>query len=781
MFELFFKYSRATFDRGELLFASGWPLWLLVALSVLGAAGVAAGLLRSRQDLHPVKIAVLGLLQTLVWTGLLIMLWQPALLTQTLKPQENSVAVLLDTSASMSYGEAGRSRLQDAILSLNDGALPALQASFNVDLYAFADSSVALESLQAVPAPGPTTRIGDAILSLLRGSNAGALAAIVLVSDGADNSNELGAAQIAEIASFGVPVHTLGVGREAIPEDIELEDVILPPQGTPGSTISAQVSIRHARAALVQLKVYDGDAILASEAVQLPEQGGVTTRWIDLDVGATGVSDLRFTVDALGGETDVVNNTQLRPMEVPQRRRNVLYLEGEPRWEYKFIRRAIDEDGPLRVASLLRTTPNKFYRQGIESPDELGDGFPSDEESLFAYDAIIIGSFEAAALTEEQQTMLAEFVSRRGGSLLMLGGRRGLADGGWGATPLADALPAGLPLAEAASFIRYPAKAKLTEAGARSLLTRFDPDDKVNEALWDELPELADFQYIQAQSLKPAAETLLEADIQGALWPLLVHQRYGLGHSYIFATGGSWRWQMQLPHEDMRHETFWRQLLQALTATAPERVMLSSEQVFYGDERTVKLRADVRDKDYRPKDNATVNVTVEKVGEPSRTLPMTPVPGTRGRYELDFDAEQTGVYRFEATATVEAPDAAFGVSPTPPAELAPEEPGELEPEQPAPAVEELGRSRLAVRRQDGVAEHFHIQQNRALLERLANATGGRYFSLAAASDIPEAVQFSDAGIVERQILDLWNMPINFLILLLAKASEWLLRLRWGRL
>jgi hypothetical protein len=80
-----------------------------------------------------------------------------------------------------------------------------------------------------------------------------------------------------------------------------------------------------------------------------------------------------------------------------------------------------------------------------------------------------------------------------------------------------------------------------------------------------------------------------------------------------------------------------------------------------------------------------------------------------------------------------------------------------------------------------VAEHFNLQQNRSLLERLAGATGGRYFALGDAASIPEAVQFSDAGIVERRVLDLWSMPVNFLLLLLFKAGEWLLRLRWGRL
>ena len=747
MFELFFKYSRGTFEQGELLFASAWPVWLLVVLLGIGAVGVAVSLWRSHQGLGLGKLIGLGALQSLFWASLLTMLWQPALLTQTLRPQENSIAVLLDTSVSMSYGDDEQSRLQQAIAALNDSALPELEASFQIDAYAFADETIALQSLELVPAPGATTRIGDGLLTVLRGANAGALGAIVLATDGADNSDDLDAAMIAEIASFGVPVHTLGVGRELLSEDIELEDVILSPQGLPGSTVSAQISIRHARAAEVQLKVYDGDAILTAQSIALPNQPGVTTRWVDIEIGDTGVRDLRFSLDALPGERNLVNNTQMRPMEVPERRRHILYIEGEPRWEYKFMRRALDEDSPLRLASLLRTTPNKFYRQGIDSPEELADGFPVDARDLFAYDALIIGSYEAASLSPEQQEMIVEFVSRRGGSLLMLGGRRGLADGGWGASPVAEVLPASLPEIDAPSFLRFPAKALLTDAGERSLLTRFDADDEINRRLWTEMPELADLQRLA--ELKPGAAVLLEAETQGSAQPLLVHQRFGLGNAYILATGGTWRWQMQLPHEDQRHETFWRQLLQALTATAPEPVMLSTERVFYADDDAITLRTEVRDREFQPANDAVVSVSIDDGASAPTTLSMSSVPGEPGIYAATFEAGPAGVYRFEASAELDD--------------------------------EVLGSSRLAVRREDGITEHFQIQQNRPLLERIAAATGGRYFSLDTAAAIPEAVQFSEAGIVERQILPLWSMPIAFLLLILFKAGEWLLRLRWGRL
>jgi len=337
---------------------------------------------------------------------------------------------------------------------------------------------------------------------------------------------------------------------------------------------------------------------------------------------------------------------------------------------------------------------------------------------------------------------------------MMLGGRRGITDGGWGPTSVAEVLPVRLPELDGPSFVRAPAKAVLTQAGRTSAMTRLEADDKANEAAWAGLPELADFQTLGER--KPGAELLLEAEYDGRTEPLLVHQRYGLGNVYVLATGGTWRWQMQLPHEDQRHETFWRQFLQAAATTAPQPVTLTSDRVFYGDESTVLLRAEVRDKSYQPAGDAAVTLEVSDGLGPPTSVEMTPVAGERGLYEAAYETGHTGVFRFEAVAKT-----ANG--------------GATE------EAEELGRARFAVRREDGVIEHYRVQQNRPLLERLAAATGGTYFAVDDVSRLPEAVSFSEAGSVERQVLDLWNIPIAFLLLLLLKAGEWLVRLYWGRL
>ena len=123
------------------------------------------------------------------------------------------------------------------------------------------------------------------------------------------------------------------------------------------------------------------------------------------------------------------------------RKEKILYFEGEPRFEYKFIRRAIPEGDNIIVTSLIRTADNKYMRQGVDGPDELVAAFPKTREELFAYRSLIIGSLEAAALTGDQLKMIAEFVDRRGGGLLMLGGPRAFAEGGWTGTAVADVLP----------------------------------------------------------------------------------------------------------------------------------------------------------------------------------------------------------------------------------------------------------------------------------------------------------------------------------------------------
>ena len=146
----------------------------------------------------------------------------------------------------------------------------------------------------------------------------------------------------------------------------------------------------------------------------------------------------------------------------------------------------------MQIVSMLRTSENKIYRQGINSPDELADGFPVKAEDLFQYSGIIIGSVDASYFTPLQQELLREYVDRRGGGILFLGGRASLSDGAWGASSLGDLLPTFLPSGRN-NFHRDPATVSLTEQGIASPTVRLLDDPQKNAERWRKLAYLADY------------------------------------------------------------------------------------------------------------------------------------------------------------------------------------------------------------------------------------------------------------------------------------------------
>jgi uncharacterized membrane protein len=746
VFPLLFKYSPYAYSAGELSFASGWPLWLLGALIAVGAVAFAVSLLRQRH-LNWWKRLIIGTMQTLLLATVLVMLWQPVLLVERVRDRENVVAVVMDGSASMAHGDGEQSRLQESVAALSGGPLEALRKSFGVRLFSFAGPVTTLKQLDEIPAPGPQTRIGDALNTVLQTGATTPLSGIVLVTDGGENGGTLSEERLVQLASFGVPVHTVGVGPEVVTNDLELDSITLTDAAAPGEVLNAEVSIRHSAKGKTRLRVYDGEKLLAATEVDLSADAGITTRTIPVPAGDPGVRDLRFTLDPLEGERNTINNTRTHVMDVTPRRRNILYIEGEPRWEYKFIRRAADTDGSLRLASLVRATPNRYYRQGVENAKELESGFPKTAEELFAYDGIVIGSFEATALSREQHETLKNFVDRRGGGLLMLAGRDGLSDGGWGLVPVAQALPAQLAPSDTKSFALTTAKAVLTDYGAESPITRFDDDGAKNAKAWNEMPPVGDLQPLG--KLKPGAVVLLDAKAGNRQVPLLVWEHYGRGTSYMLATGSTWRWKMRLPHQDQRHFTFWRQLLHAVAADAPPRLSITTGEKVFDDQRRVPINAEIRNEKFEPVNDATVAVTVAADDGTTMQVQMVPSGQGDGRYTAAVEAPSTGLYRVSMTATARDKD--------------------------------LGSLETHFRRNDGVVEHFGTQQNRPLLQRIADSTGGRYWRLDQLGDLPEAMRYSKAGIVERQTLDLWNLPALFLLLLLLKMGEWLLRLRWKTL
>jgi uncharacterized membrane protein len=751
MFEWLFKYPPTVYLHGQLVLRSAWPRWPL-ALAVIAVGLALAWALRGR---HAAATRLSGrwrlpLIWLVQWTMaalVLLLLWRPAIAVSELVPQANIIAVLVDDSHSMAIADQGTTRMQQASQALHGPWLTSLGRLFQTRLYRFDAGLVRVSGpAEALSANGPATHLNAVLNEFVSDTASVPVGAVVLLSDGGDNSGRIERSTIELLRQRRIPVHTVGFGSAQVPRDVEIENVALTARALAHSRVTASVEVAQSGFAgrRTSVSVRDGDKLLATREVLLGADGATLSTDLTFDLPDAGPRLLRFQVAQLPGEANVRNNELARLVNVEAGPRRILYVEGEPRWEYKFIRRAEEDDAAVQMVSMLRTTENKIYRQGIKDALELAEGFPTKPEDLFGYDGLIIGSVDAGWFSAAQQALMREFVNRRGGGLLLLGGRQSLADGVWSGSQLNDLLPVTLPMING-TFHRIPATVSLTPAGADSAVTRLVDDRAANLTLWTKLPYLMDYQ--DPGTVKPGATELAQMQVGGRTLPLLVTQNYGRGRTAVLATGGTWRWQMSLPLGDPTHSVFWHQLLHWLVSDTRGQLSAQVSAGILEDDGHVQLLADVRDKDYLPAADAVVNAHIIGPDRLQADVSLRAVPGQPGRYQTDWTAPAVGTYVADLTANQGALSA--------------------------------GRDTIAFQRQDGVAENFHTGQNVALLKSLAADTGGRYWSPGDLDGLASAIPFSNAGVSVQKFQDLWNMPAVFLTLILLRTAEWLLRRRWG--
>jgi uncharacterized membrane protein len=762
MFEFFLKYPRSVYARGQFAFLGAWPKWILVLLIVLAAAGLAFlirdRLARAETVVRGWRVWLIWGVQTVMVAILLMLLWQPAITIAELKPQQNIIAVLVDDSRSMGISEDGSTRQAQAVKALQNGVLASLNRSFQTRLYRVDAVPARIDNLEALQPNASSTRIGDSLKQLSEETSDLPIGAVVLLSDGDDNTGGVSADAISALRARHIPVHTVGFGRERAGHDVELDDVVVAPRALADSRLAAKITLhqRGYAGSKINLTIRDvtGQAkILASRSITLGADGNLQTETLMFDVGGAGAKTLQIAAAPIAGEENVANNTLTRLVNVGSEPRRILYIESEPRWEYKFIRQAEEDDRMVRIASIVRTSENKYYRQGIADPKELAEGFPSRPEDLFLYQGIIIGSVEAGYFSRNQQDLIRQFVDRRGGGLLLLGGQFSLADGGWNASTLTDLMPATLPT-QTGTFHREAdprngtthTTAELAPAGVDSIITRLVDDPAANAAKWKNLPYLMDYE--DPGTPKPGAAVLANMITpEGRKLPLLITESFGHGRTAIMATGGTWRWQMSSPLGDTAHDLFWQQLLRWLISDTRGHVAASIPAQMLLDDSAVALTAEVRDQQYNPAPDAKVEAHILGPSGVSALVEMSPVPDNPGQFQALWSAPRIGAYLTEVTAQR--------------------------------AGKELGRDVLTFQRMDGVAENFHTEQNRELLEHLAAQTGGRYWKPADLGKLAANIPFSEAGVTTRETKELWNLPLVFLVLLTLRFAEWWLRRKWG--
>lgn len=759
MFQLLFKYPSPVFTKGRFVLLGAWPSWLLPVLIVVAAAGLAL-LIRWKQRAATVELrtwrawAIWGM-QSVMVAFVLALLWRPAVMVSELNSQQNIIAVVVDDSRSMSIADnGGKTREAAALAALNDGVLAGLQKRFQTRVYRLGSKLAPVDGLGEIAPVDAATHIGVSLKQLVDETADLPVGAILLLSDGGQNAGSDGGSgfsldALEALRNRRLPVHTVGFGEEEHAHDVEMEDVSMAASATAHARVSATLSlIQHGYAGeRAKLRVRDGDKVLTEREITLAPDGLIQTESLFFPTGTAGAKSLTFSIEPLPGEENLSNNAVTRPILVSDAKRRILYVEGEPRWEYKFIRRAEADDPTVQLVSMLRTTENKIYRQGISDPSELAEGFPVRPEDLFGYSGIMIGSVDAEYFTPLQKELLREYVDRRGGGILFLGGRSSLSDGGWAASSLNDLLPTLLPAGNH-NFHRNAATVELTPEGVESPITQLVDNPEKNAQRWKKLTYLADYE--DAGSPKPGATVLASLHVGRRKLPLLITQNYGHGRTAILATGGTWRWQMSEALGDPSHDLFWQQLVRWLIADSPGPVAASMQERLLMDEGRVQLTAQVRDRQFQQAPNAHVTAHIVGPNDVNALIDLNPSENTPGLYQMEWTAEKPGAYLAEVIAQSAG---------SPP--------------------QALGRDVLTFQRQDGIAENFHTEQNRRLLEQLASDTGGRYWKPSELKNLPRDISYSEAGISVRSTKELWDLPIVYLTLLGLPIAEWLLRRKWG--
>lgn len=761
LFEFLFKYERHVYERGEFVFGASRPMQLAVAAAAIGGLYVlwtyrrlgAVGP-RDRALLFGVRLALFALVA--------VALLRPMLLVKKAVPQQNFVGVLLDDSRSMQIAdENGAPRREFVARELARPDAPLLTAlgkRFNLRVFRFSTAAERLQSTADLTYDGTATRLADA-LDRARDELSGLpVAGLVVATDGSDNAERTVDESIAALKAQAMPVFAIGVGRERLTRDVQITRVETPRRTLKGASLVLDLVVTQVGYAgdTVPLIVEDEGRVVATADVTLPADGDSETVKVRLKAADTGARLLRFRIPVQDREEVTQNNQREALIDVVNRREKILYAEGEPRPEPKYMRQATDQDDNLQVVLLQRTAeatanlPDKYLRIGVEHGEELINGFPTTREELFAYRGLILGTFEASAFSPEQQRMIEDFVDVRGGGLLVLGGPRSFSEGGWAGTPLADALPVVLDRA-ARGPVYPPAElvVRPTPAGSsHPALQITDAASDLSEK-WRDLPPLTSLNPLV--ETKPGATVLLEGiGDRGRDQVVLAYQRYGRGKALAMPVQDVWLWRMhsKMALADPTHKFLWQRLARWLVDGVPDRVMLQAapDRVQKGD--PVTLTAEVVDAEYRGINDGRITARVTAPSGRVDDVPMDWTVEHEGEYRARYTPTEDGVHKISVGGTTKAGT-------------------------------DVGRGVALLRAAPSDAEYFDAAMRAPLLERIAGETDGRFFRAADASRVVDAITYSGRGITVVEENDLWDLPLALMLMLALMAAEWLVRRRRG--
>lgn len=639
----------------------------------------------ARSDLPVRWKLLLASLKMFAAVLLAICLLEPLSEFDQVEPGSNLVVMLADSSQSLQVKDRGSQQTRvDALKSaLNRGSwLAELDDTFDLRKYEFDTQLKTLGEFDQLTATGQ----GSSLLACLKLAadryRDRPVAGIVLMSDG--NATDWDP----NFDFQGLPpVYTVTTGNSAPARDIGLTELSTSQTNFESApvTITAQAMTHGFSGKTVIARLLDpsGEEVQRKEIQRVkddtpfafrfqlkPEDRGVNFYSVDLYSEDEADRDREATL--LNNSRQVIIDRGKGPFRV-------LYVTGRPNWEYKFMRRALADDHEVNLVGLIRLAKKepKFSFRGhanestnplfrgfgneddqtaeqydepviirLDSkPDELRDGFPKDEETLFQYDAVVIDDLESEFFTQDQKSLLQQFVSRRGGGLLMLGGQESFGQGDYDRTAIGEMLPVYLDR-DGPSELDQEYQLQLTREGWIQPWVRVNSTEAAER---QRLAEMPGFQTINAaRSIKPGASVLATVRTpSGEVLPALAVQRYGKGRTSAILLGDLWRWQLstQPGNEDLKKS--WRQTMRWLVSEVPRRVEVEVDSTDQG-RKSVNLAVTVSDSSFRPLDNAEVSITVITPDDQEISLSPEMDASTPGKYNASFVAQQQGPYRVVA-------------------------------------------------------------------------------------------------------------------------------------
>ena len=678
----------------------------------------------------------------------------------------------LDASKSRNASQVERVKLVKAALESSQlDLLPRLDKEFDLTAFSFgqglaelsarkteavatnaavkksADRKASVEQfdwVERLKANGPVTAMGDAIREALNRKRGQPVGGIVLMTDGANNSGSPPRDAALLARQEGVPLYIYGVGITS-PRDIIVGGIFAPEVTFVKDEVPVTVRVRSQGLAgeTAELVLKLGSQQVAAQTVTLSNDGEQVLP-MKFTPQTAGEFELTASIEPRSDEVVKDNNSRAHRLKVIDAKINTLLVDQSPRWEFRYLQAMLMRDRRIDLKWFLVESDKAIAR--VEGTPYLPD-FPARKDELFKYDLIILGDVDPKTLSPAQQEALNEWVSRFGGALVIVAGKR-FSPQAYRRTPIEKLLPVefeGLTIESQRDVIsEKPIRLELTSAGRASAMLRLSDKDEENVALWKQLPPL--YWVAKVSRAKPAAEVLLvdpdpSRESRFGKMPVVAVQQYGLGQVMYMGTDNTWRWRKNIG--DLYYTTLWGQIAQRVSIQrllgVSKRVQLSADRQNYvtGDRVSIFGRL------YGP--------GFEPITEPSVKAYFGLKNGTGQRPEVTLRAvpEQAGLYRAEF------------VAPSPGAYLfwlADDQESQVDFNVTEPKFE-LGETAM----------------NETLLRDLASTTGGAFFREEDLHKLPDTISAKTERVRSPLEVELWASPFYFLLLLGVVAAEWILR------